>query len=42
VERLRAVVAGADRDRVPVEQRRDVVRVDPRQVERDDAASLVR
>ena len=39
VERHRAVVAGADRDPEAVEHLGDVVRVDARQVERDDAAA---
>ena len=42
VERHRAVVAGADRDPVAVEDLGHVVRVDARQVERDDAAAQVR
>ena len=42
VERLRAVVAGADRDGLAVEERGHVVGVDVRQVERHDAGPLVR
>ena len=42
VERLRAVVAGADGDRLAVEERGHVVRVDVRQVEGHDAGPLVR
>ena len=41
VERLRAVVAGADRDRLAVEQRGHVVGMGVRQVEGDDAGALV-
>src|SRR4029079_2784356 len=37
----RAVVAGPDRDPIPVAHLRDVVRMDRRQVERDDTAALV-
>ena len=39
VERHRAVVAGTDRDAVAVQDLGDVVRVDAREVERDDAAA---
>ena len=41
-QRLRAVVAGADRDALPVEHLRDVVRVDPVDVERDDPGAALR
>src|SRR5260221_8733507 len=36
-QRLGAVVPGANRDALPVEYLRDVVRVDPGDVERDDS-----
>jgi hypothetical protein len=36
-QRLAAVVAGADRDALQVEDLRDVVRMDVREVEGDDA-----
>src|SRR4051812_24763071 len=42
VKRLRAVLPGAHRDRVSIEQRRHVMRVDARKVEGDDAATLLR
>src|SRR4051794_24880065 len=40
-QRLAAVVAGADRDGVEVEDLRDVVRVDAGDVEADDARATV-
>ena len=40
-QRLRAVVAGADGDAFPVEDLRDVVRVDPGDVERDDPGAAL-
>src|SRR4051812_6644307 len=40
-QRLAAVVAGADADAVEVEELRDVVRVDPLNVEADDAGAPV-
>ena len=42
MERLRAVLAGADRDGLPVQQRGHVVRVHAGQVEGHDAGALVR
>src|SRR3954463_15683893 len=41
-ERLRAVVPGADRDPLLVEELREVVRVDAVDLEREDAAALLR
>src|SRR5215204_2210432 len=41
-QRLAAVVARADRDALPVQNLRDVVRVDALHVERDDPGPLLR